>query len=151
MPQTGLESFDRTLQETHIWLKELMEESGTEDRRRAYRTLKGVLHTLRDRLSVDEAVQFGAQLPMLVRGFYFEGWRPADAPVRARTKAQFVDYAREYLADVLRDEPDFDVEHALRAVFGVISRHVTRGEVEDVLEQLPDDVRAMWPDTRAAA
>ena len=151
MPQTGLESFDRTLQETHTWLKELMDELGTDERRRAYTTLKGVLHTLRDRLTVDEAVQFGAQLPMLVRGFYYEGWRPADVPARARTKEQFLEQARTNLSDVLRDEPGFDVEHALRAVFAVISRQVTRGEVKDVLQQLPGEVREMWPGVQAAA
>ena len=145
MPETGLEAFDRTLQETHIWIKELMEELGRENRRRTYRALKGILHTLRDRLSVEEAAQLGAQLPMLVRGFYYEGWRPSEVPVRARSKEQFLEHARENLRDVLADEPDFDVEGATVAVFSVITRHVTRGEVEDVLQQLPEDVRRMWP------
>ena len=144
MPQTGLESFDRTLQDTHIWLNELMEELGIEDRRRTYRVLKGVLHGLRDRLTVEEAVAFGAQLPMLVRGFYFEGWQPSRVPVLARSREQFLELLREHLRDVVQDDPGFDVEKAAIGVFRVIGRHVTSGEVDDVLDQLPSQVRAMW-------
>jgi uncharacterized protein (DUF2267 family) len=66
--------FDRTLYKTHTWLKEIMEVLGTEDRHRAYMALRAVLHALRDRLTVEEVAQLGAQLPMLIRGLYYEGW-----------------------------------------------------------------------------
>ena len=61
MSVTGLEVFDKTVQTTNAWLKEIMEATGL-DRRRAYRALAAVLHALRDRLTVDEVAQLGAQL-----------------------------------------------------------------------------------------
>ncbi len=64
MSATGLEVFDRTLHKTHTWLKEIMGELGTEDRHRAYMALRAVLHALRDRLTVEEVAQLGAELPM---------------------------------------------------------------------------------------
>ncbi len=62
--------FDTTLHKTHAWLKAAMEALGTEDRHRAYMALRAVLHALRDRLTVEEAAQLAAGLPMLLRGLF---------------------------------------------------------------------------------
>jgi uncharacterized protein (DUF2267 family) len=59
MSATGLDAFDKTLQTTNIWLQEIMEELGP-DGQRAYKVLRGVLHALRDRLTIDEAAHLGA-------------------------------------------------------------------------------------------
>lgn len=83
MSTTGLDVFDTTLQTTNLWLKEIAEDIGP-DRRRAYHALAAVLRALRDRLTIDEAAQLSAQLPLLVRGIYFDQWRPAEQPKRAR-------------------------------------------------------------------
>jgi len=76
MSQTGVAAFDSTIQTTNVWLHDIMERLGWQDRHRAYHALRAVLHALRDRLPVDQAAALGAQLPMLVRGFYYEGWHP---------------------------------------------------------------------------
>src|SRR5690348_18388434 len=89
MAMTGLDAFDRTLHTTHIWLKAIMEDLGP-DRQIAYRALCAVLHVLRDRLSVDEAAHLGAQLPVLVRGIFFDQWQPSGKPEKMRSADEFV-------------------------------------------------------------
>ncbi len=141
MSQTGLTQFDSTLQTTNTWLKELMERLRWEDRHRAYHALRAVLHALRDRLTVDEVVTLGAQLPMLVRGFYYEGWHVADKPLKERRKEAFL----AHIASAFRDSPDVDPEEVARAVFQVMARHVTGGEIEGVKHCLPTELRSLWP------
>jgi uncharacterized protein (DUF2267 family) len=140
MAMTGLDTFDTTVQRTNVWLKEVMQELHVEDRHKAYRATRGALHALRDRLTVEEVAQFAAQLPMLVRGFYYEGWDPTGKPLKQRHKD-------EYLAQVQREiapDLDLDPERAARAVLHVLARHVAAGEIEDVEQVLPREIRELW-------
>src|SRR5262245_18543638 len=90
MSATGLDVFDRTLQKTNGWLHDLMQILDWTDRHKAYVALRATLHALRDRLTVEEVAQLGAQLPMLIRGFYYEGWNPTGKPLRVRHAEQFL-------------------------------------------------------------
>lgn len=141
MSATGLDSFDTSVQTANVWLKELMTELGWEDRHKAYHAMRVVLHALRDRLPVDEAVQLAAQLPMLVRGFYYEGWHPHGKPVKERPRDEFL----AHVTDGFLFDPEADSEQIARAVFAVLARHVSQGEVEDVKSTLPAGVRQLWP------
>lgn len=118
MSQTGVPAFDSTLHTTNGWLREVLDGLGWVDRHAAYQALRAVLHALRDRLPPDQALALAAQLPMLVRGFYFEGWRPADTPVRERHKEQFLGH----VATAFRNDPDLNAEEVARVVFGVLDR-----------------------------
>ena len=77
MSATGLDVFDRTLHKTNLWLNDVMQELGADNRHQAYRALRATLHALGDRLTIDEVADVGAQLPMLIRGFYYVGWDPS--------------------------------------------------------------------------
>jgi uncharacterized protein (DUF2267 family) len=142
---TEMETFDTTVQKTNLWLKTLMDEEGWEDRHRAYLALRAALHTLRDRLTVEETMHLSAQLPMLIRGFYMEGWQPGGKPKRWRTKREFLDN----LASRLPDDPELDPERVARAVFYVLSKKISAGEVRDILETLPKELRDLWPKASA--
>jgi len=147
MSATGLDVFDRTIHKTNTWLNDLMGMLGTQDRHKAYRVLRATLHALRDRLTIEEVAQLAAQLPMLIRGFYYEGWDPTDKPVRERHKEQFL--AR--ISQELRDDDTIDPEQVARAVFRLLANRVTEGEIEDVEHVLPADIRNLWPRTPAIA
>ena len=141
MSTTGLEVFDKTVQTTNAWLKEIMEVTGP-DRHRAYRVLAAVLHALRDRLTVDEAAQLGAQLPILVRGLYYDQWHhPSGKPERLRRKDEFLAEVAAELGDVKPVNP----EQATRAVFSVLERHIAPGEIGDIKATLPAHLRELWP------
>jgi uncharacterized protein (DUF2267 family) len=140
MTQTGLAPFDSTLQTTNVWLNDILERLGWEDRHRAYHALRAVLHALRDRLPVDQAAALAAQLPMLVRGFYYEGWHPHGKPVKERHREEFL----AHIAAAFREDPEVDPERVTRAVLQVLSKHVTGGEIEAVKRSLPTELRSLW-------
>jgi uncharacterized protein (DUF2267 family) len=144
MSATGLEIFDRTLQSTNIWLDEINEEVGP-DRQVAWRVLGAVLHVLRDRLSVELAAHLGAQLPLLVRGLYYDQYRPAQQPGDVESAQDFTEAVAGTLADIRPIDPG----KAVAAVFGVLSRHLSQGLVENVRQALPHGIRKLWPDPAA--
>ncbi len=141
MSQTGLAPFDSTLQTTNVWINDVLEELGWEDRHRAYHALREVLHALRDRLPVDLAAGLAAQLPMLVRGFYYDGWHPHGKPVKDRDKDAFL----AQVMTAFREGPYADPEKVTRVVFRVLARHVSGGEIERVKHSLSTGLRALWP------
>ncbi|MEZ5829650.1 MAG: DUF2267 domain-containing protein [Dongiaceae bacterium] len=141
MSVSGLEVLDTSIQKTNIWLKELMERLETADRHRAYMALKVTLHALRDRLSVEEAAQLGAQLPLIVRGLFYEGWRPT---VRSDRASSWENFMKPVYLAVCQDG-SCTPEEVVSAVFDLLSRHVTSGEIDDVIAQLPRDIRSLWP------
>jgi uncharacterized protein (DUF2267 family) len=146
MSATGLETFEHTVQLTHIWVNELDERLGWNNKPRAYRLLKATLQALRDWLPLAEMAHFGAQLPALLRGAYYEQWRPARACHKKRTKEEFLAQVNEVFA---RD-PLPHCEPAVMAVFGLLSKKVTAGEIDDVRHALPVDVRTLWPEPTPA-
>jgi uncharacterized protein (DUF2267 family) len=141
MTTTGLHVFDRTLHETNIWLKTLMEKLQTDNREVAYWALRASLHAVRDRIGPQNAVHLGAQLPMLIRGIYYEGWHMAASPTRERHKADFLDHVRRELDGRL----DIDPERAVRATFDVMWAQVDPGEMAKVIEMFPMELRDFWP------
>ncbi len=90
MSATGLDVFDKTLQTTNIWLNEIMEKLGP-DRQIAWRALGAVLRALRDRLPLDLAAHLGAELPILVRGTYYDQWHSPGRPDKTRSLEPFLD------------------------------------------------------------
>jgi uncharacterized protein (DUF2267 family) len=134
--------FDSTVQKSYEWLHDVRDALGLESTRSAYAALRATLHATRDHLQLAEAVQFGAQLPMLLRGLYYEGWKPSRTPHRPHNQDQFL----ESVFRELRDHPEVDdIENTVAVVFGVIAARVGGGEIEQVIAQLPKGVRALWP------
>jgi len=130
---------ERSVEKAHLWLNEIAEELGGEDRQYAYRALRGVLHTLRDRLTVAAAAQLAAQLPTLIRGIYYEDWKPDRTPLSIHD----VDTFLAHVAEEARFAGETEASVAVEAVTRVLRRHVSEGEIDDVLAVLPDKLKAL--------
>jgi uncharacterized protein (DUF2267 family) len=137
----SLSPFAQSLNKTDQWMQEIQQELGTSDAKSAYRAARGALHALRDQLITTEAADLAAQLPMLLRGLYFEGYRPAATPDRVRSCEGFLCH----VGCELLPEADPDPEAAAKAVFSVIQNHVSAGEVSDVVHMLPAEIQCLWP------
>jgi uncharacterized protein (DUF2267 family) len=141
MSATGLEVFDKTLQITNIWLKELSGDLGC-TRRMAWNALGGVLAALRDRLPPPLSAHLSAELPLLVRGLYFEGWHPNPRALRQRSLDEFLAHVA-----VRMDRSPIDAADACAGVFLVLDRHLAPGLAQKVYDALPDQVRDLWPES----
>jgi uncharacterized protein (DUF2267 family) len=146
MTPNSVEALDTTIQKTNEWLRDIAFEIGDDSRRHAYLALRGTLHAIRDFLPIDESAQFAAQLPMLVRGLYFEGWDPSRTPETVRTRERFLGIVDAALERAMWNEAyPLDAEEATRAVLRILSDRISGGEMEQVRHMLPVRVRELWP------
>jgi len=128
--------FEKMNQHAMSWVSDMMAELRTEDPHKALHALRAGLHAMRDLLTVDGAAHLSAQLPMLIRGMFFEGWDPSRDPLRVRHAADFLPLVREKYAP-RADAPADDIVIALLRVLG---RHVSAGEVAKVMMNLPEEL-----------
>jgi uncharacterized protein (DUF2267 family) len=154
MNALGLEIFDKSVQLTHAWLDDVSVRIGS-DRQLAWHVLGGVLRTLRDRVPVDVAAHLGAELPIMVRGLYYEQWEPLAPPPRrerlvtpqSRSLGEFLEAVHRAIAN---GRP-VDARDASEAVFKALSHHVAPSQIERVQDTLPNDVRCFWRDGQERA
>lgn len=132
----GLSFLEPSMQTMLDWLKDVNEQLRIDDYHKSFQGLRAVTHALRDRLPLEEAVDLGAQMPMILRGAYYEGYVPSQAPVKTRHAQEFLDIIqRNFNAD-----PTIDPLRLLRAIFAVLQKRITGGEMEDVRNSLPQDI-----------
>jgi uncharacterized protein (DUF2267 family) len=133
---------DRSVEQAHVWVNDVADEFGTEDHQLAYRILRAFLHAVRDRITVEESAQLAAQLPTLIRGIYYEGWRPSTTPLRYHDRETFL----RKIADEALLAGSTEASYAVTAAAAVLRRHVSEGEVADVLAILPAEIRQLLGD-----
>ncbi len=133
---TSIDPLKRTLHKTHIWIKDFQKETNIKDKKKAFEMLKYFLQTLRDRLTVQEAIQLGAELPALLRGYYYESFT-TKIPKKIRTEEDFI---RE-LYEKAREE--YDYRKIIIAGFRVLKKHIAEGEYEDIIAVLPEKIKKL--------
>lgn len=140
MSSASIANFNHASHQAQQWVNELAEDLNWNERR-AYHLLRCVLHALRDWLSQEEMLDLSAQLPVLIRCIYFEGWKPLDTPVWNRRKEDFMDRIRTTFADDLSTDPEL----AVAAVFRLLDRHISHGEIVQVRNSMKKSLRELWP------
>lgn len=141
MSAQGLEVIDHTVQITHEWINDLRERLGWESSRDALRLLRVTLVQVRDHLGHDELAQLSAQMPLLIRGMFYEGWSPSHTPIRERSSEDFLAPIEAKVKDVRGWRGPQDVS----AVFEILNTKISAGEIADVRGGLPQPIRDMWP------
>lgn len=137
--QSSIDIVDHNVKTINTWLKDISDELDGIGEQEAWSRLKAALQTVRDRITVNEAADFSAQLPMIVRGLYFEGWHPAETPHKWRDRADYLDAFSRKL------DGDGDAEQTLKAVLRVLDRHLDSNELKRVKEMHPKEVWDLWP------
>ncbi len=137
MSRTGVDSLDRSIDKTNVWLADVAQSFGTDDRRMAYRVTRSWLHTLRDRLPVPIAAHLAAQLPELLRGVFYEGWNPSKVPIKFGRDEYVARFAKEAQVHL------HEVPMAGALVTSAMRRHISSGAIDEALGALPTDVRAL--------
>jgi uncharacterized protein (DUF2267 family) len=127
--------------ETEGWIDEFMQLLNWRNRDRAYAAFIAALHAARDCVPWDEAAQIGAYLPPLLRGLYFEGWRPTARSLPLTDRDLFL----ERIHEALHRDPGTDPELVARAVFSLLARRLPASELEDVRAVTPKGLHAFWP------
>ena len=127
--------------EAEAWLADFKQRLKWHDQEKACLAFMATLHALRDSLPRDEAVYLGAQLPVLLRGLYYEGWHPSARIARAKSRSAFIERIQE---GVHRD-PGVDAEEVAGAVFSLLAERLPGPELEDAKAATPSTLRMFWP------
>ena len=138
LPMT--QTFEHTMVKSRSWVDEVAVELDLVDPDRALHALRAGLHAIRDWLPLHEAVALGAQMPLLVRGLYYEGWKPGSRPPGRERAAVYAVVRREL------DHTPLIAGNVLHAVMRVLMRHVSAGEIDHIIAVLPHRIAQLWFD-----
>lgn len=142
---TSAPILDTSVQRTHEWLHEIGHGLGFDNEHAAYAALRATLHIVRDRLRVELVAHFGAGLPTMIRGIYYDGWHPSAARLKAAHAEDFADSLRRELKG--HNELQH-VEKVASQVMHVIAHELDPGQIDHVLDALPKPVRELWRNAR---
>ena len=128
------------VEEVNSFLQQLTQELNTPgDTNHAGRVTIAVLHTLRERIPVEESIHLISQLPMILKGIYVDGWDISRELSQADTLDEFLDEIREHAP--FKDGKDFgnnqQARENVRAVLQVMRNYVSDGEMQQVKNAFP--------------
>ena len=140
MSLTGHTAVDEAPQVVAEWINLLCDNLEWDEKGRAYLLLSETLHAIRDYLTIDEAADLAAQLPLIMRGIYYTGWKPSRSPSHPRGKADFL----RRVSDRFQKTPLEDPEAAVVAVFDLLRRKVSMGEIMHVSNAMRGPLQELW-------
>ena len=137
-------NFEKDVQKARIFLKELGEQLGV-DERKADRMLRAVLRVLRRRISPQEYLDFIAQLPICIKAEAINGWTLNEFPDKSIKKVEdFVKAVMEEDRQAAQKDFGEDLEEAkekIRKIFAFLKKHISEGEIKDVEAELPEAIK----------
>jgi uncharacterized protein (DUF2267 family) len=139
-------NFKKYVQDAEDFISEVALELGDpDDKVRAGRVLRSVLHTFRDRVTPVESLQLISQFPMFIKALYVDGWKISHEDRSLRHLGDFIEALRtaDGPGNVYDFYTDYEAKEAIQAVFRVLKNHVTYGEIHDIIAILPAELKSL--------
>lgn len=134
-----VDNIERSMDRTYAWIQRVRDElDDAVTPKQAYGILRGLLQVLRDRLPVAQAANFAAQLPEFLRGVYYEGWEPAQVPLKFDAE----EFQQRFLKAASLPQ-GMEAKDGLRAGIRAVQTEMADGEIRKVFDALPDAVRTL--------
>lgn len=133
--------FENYLKDAKTWLHFAQQALGIQDEQQAGRIFRAVLHALRDRIPAEEAIHLGAQLPIIWKGIYFQGFKLRQEPIIIRHEEDWLEFIRskDQAADI--DFPTDDhVRLAFQDIMGMLETHLSPGQYLQVIQDLHSEI-----------
>jgi uncharacterized protein (DUF2267 family) len=129
-----------TLERSRAGIDELDQDLYLDNEEDLHDCLIAVLQALRDRLPVNEAIRLGAQLPIIIRGYYYEGWRPGFGPEKYRDAKSFIDNVAE---SVGKERLTQDASYVAKGILKFLEKKMPN-EINDVKSNMPKEIAEWW-------
>ncbi len=142
-----IEEFNRIVKNAESWINDVAEEMKTDNHSAALHATRATLQALRDRLPASQAAHVGAQLPLLIAGYFYEGWKPANTPTKERSPEEFLEKVQ---ANIHNLGHPLKAEDVVSPVFRVLAGKISEGESRDIQNALPEKLRELWLESAEA-
>lgn len=138
-------NFEDNKKDATVLLHAVAQELQTDDMNKAGRIFRAVLHAIRDRLPVLEAVHFSAQLPIIWKGIYFDQYDPAKVPVKIRNSEEWINYIRNKNAFAANYDfqQDDEIMFSFKAVFAALQKCIPDGQLQKVKQSLNQEIQEL--------
>ncbi len=140
-------NFDKFAQEGNHFVNELARSLGhPEETGRTSIVLRAVLHSLRERITISESLHLLSQLPMFLKGVYVDNWKYREKPLDLNTREEFAGEVEKHQDQYGEREFSWDMstEKIIQTVISALNKYVSKGEFEDIIAQLPEDLKGLF-------
>ena len=139
-------NFNKYAEEGNAFINHLAKNLGhPEETGRTGIILRAVLHALRERITIPESFNLLSQLPMFIKVIYVENWKYSEHPVKFN-KDEFLDEVKRHQDQLGENEFPWEesTEEIVKTVINELRSFVSKGEIDDILAQLPEDFRELF-------
>lgn len=137
--------FEKFIHEAHEYFNHLASELGhPNEQKRVVIIWRAVMHTIRDRIHMSEALDLASPLPMILKGMFIEGWKFRDKPLYNfdtldEMKTQVKAHQNRY------GEAKFDWSKSTEEIISItldsLTKYVPAEQLEQIRNQLPKDIK----------
>lgn len=133
---------ENNIHQTMDWIYAIEEAChwDVDNQKKAFAALRAVLHELRDLLPLETAARLSEQLPLVIRGIFFENWHPRFIPTQEIKKEDFL----SAIAETLYPYTEVDVEETTRGVLQVLGEKLPFGELENIIQNMSKEIQELY-------